>query len=141
MFGGVGMLQKLRYKLAQFMVGRYGMDQLSQFIGWLCFVFIVIGFFVARPVFSLLTLVLILVMYFRVFSKNISARYAENQKYLTYSARVRGSLNKTKGRLLDLRTHHIYKCPSCGQKIRVPRGKGKIEISCPKCRTKFIKNS
>ncbi|MBQ8970374.1 MAG: hypothetical protein IJ873_01995 [Lachnospiraceae bacterium] len=135
------MLQKLRYKLAQFMVGRYGMDQLSQMIAGVCFIFIVLGMFVARPVFSLLTLLLIILMYFRVFSRNISARYAENQKYLTFTARLRASLNRGRTRLLDLRTHHIYKCPSCGQKIRVPRGKGKIEISCPKCLTKFIKNS
>ena len=135
------MLQKIRYKLAQFMVGRYGMDQLSQFIGGVCFLCLILSMFVAKTVFSLLTLLLIILLYFRVFSRNITARSAENQKYLAYSARARIGLKKTRGRLMDLRTHHIYKCPSCGQKIRIPRGKGKIEISCPKCLTKFIKNS
>ncbi len=135
------MLQNLKYKLRQFMIGRYGMDNLSQFIGWVSFVFIVIGMFSKRAVFTYVTLVLIIILYYRTFSRNISKRYAENQKYLAYTSKARAFFSNKKRYLLELKTHHIYKCPSCAQKIRIPRGKGRIEITCPKCKTKFIKNS
>ena len=135
------MLNNLRYKISQFMAGRYGMDQFSQFLGWLAFVLIVIGMFSKKALFTYLTLAVIIYMYFRVLSKDHAKRFAENQKYLQLSAKARGYFTRTKYRISDLKTHHIYKCPTCKQKIRIPRGKGRIEISCPKCRTKFIKNS
>ncbi len=135
------MLQKIRYKIAQFMVGRYGMDQFSQFLGFLCFALLVIGMFVRGAVINLILLLLLGYLYFRVFSKNIAKRYAENQKYLEIQSRVKQLFSKSKYRLEDMKTHHIYRCPGCGQKVRVPRGKGKIEITCPKCREKFIRKS
>ncbi|MCR4657657.1 MAG: hypothetical protein K5770_15740 [Lachnospiraceae bacterium] len=123
------------------MIGRYGMDNLSQFLGWLSFILIVIEMFSRKAVLTYITLILIVILYYRTFSRNISKRYAENQKYLAFTTKARAYLSSRKRYLLELKTHHIYKCPSCRQKIRIPRGKGRIEISCPKCHTKFIKNS
>ena len=76
-----------------------------------------------------------------MFSRDYNRRYAENQKFLTWQNKVKYKVNNWKRGITDRKTHHIYKCPSCGQKIRVPRGKGKIIVTCPKCRTEFQKKS
>ncbi|MCR5735342.1 MAG: hypothetical protein K6G22_12125 [Lachnospiraceae bacterium] len=123
------------------MTGRYGMDQFNRFLGGAAFVLIIIGFFVKTLILDLLVLGVIVYMYFRVFSKNIQKRYEENRKFLEVSGKATAFITGKKRMLIDMKTHHIYKCPTCKQKIRIPRGKGKIEISCPKCQTKFIKNS
>ena len=78
---------------------------------------------------------------FRVFSRNISKRYAENQKYLAKTYKLRTYIQQQKNSLAQRKVYHIYKCPGCKQKIRIPKGKGKIEIRCPKCGTTFIKKS
>ena len=83
----------------------------------------------------------LIVCYYRMFSKNIAKRSAENGKYLFYRQKYLGIFTKKKNQLLDRKTHHIYKCPQCRQKIRIPKGKGMIEIRCPKCRTIFKKKS
>ena len=79
--------------------------------------------------------------YVRVFSKNINKRYEQNQKYLYYESKVKKLFSGVKYNLKKRKTHRIFMCPSCKQKIRVPRGKGKIEITCPKCHTTFIRKS
>jgi len=79
--------------------------------------------------------------YFRIFSRDIQKRYEENQKYLAMTSKFRLRFNKEKNLMKQRKTHHIYNCPGCGQKIRIPKGKGKIEIDCPKCHTKFVKRS
>ena len=79
--------------------------------------------------------------YIRIFSRNIQQRYAENQKFLQMTSKFRFRFNKEKDLMKQRKTHHIYSCPGCGQKIRIPKGKGKIEIECPKCHTKFVKRS
>lgn len=83
----------------------------------------------------------IIYCYFRIFSKNITKRYAENQKYLAKTYKLRSFFYKQKELMKQRKVYHIYKCPSCKQKIRIPRGKGKIEVRCPKCGTTFIKKS
>ena len=70
-----------------------------------------------------------------------SKRYAENQLYLKYTAGIRKKISAIRYGFSQRKHYHIYKCPSCGQKIRIPRGKGKIEIRCPKCNAHFIKKS
>ena len=85
--------------------------------------------------------VLLILVYVRMFSTNIQKRYAENMKYLEIKNRLLGKLKKTESQAQDLKTHHIYRCPGCGQKIRVPRGKGMIMITCPKCKKEFRKKS
>ena len=84
---------------------------------------------------------LILLVYIRLFSRNISKRYAENQKYLALENRLRRFFGQKRYLMQQRKEYHIYKCPGCKQKIRIPRGKGKISIRCPKCGEEFIKNS
>lgn len=128
-------------KMMQFMQGRYGADQMGQMISAVSMVFLIISLFSRNQAWFLLAVIGIVYNYFRMFSKNISKRYAENQKYLKMTAGIRRKLASWKSQLAQRKIYHIYRCPGCKQKIRVPRGHGKIEIRCPKCNTRFVKKS
>ena len=128
-------------KMMQFMQGRYGADQMGQMLSAVSMVFLIISLFSRNQAWFLLAVIGIVYNYFRMFSKNISKRYAENQKYLTMTAGIRRKLASWKSQLAQRKIYHIYRCPACKQKIRVPRGRGKIEIRCPKCNTRFVKKS
>lgn len=134
-------MNRFKDKMARFMYGRYGMDQLSRKLSLICLVLLIVTMFVRNNVIYMIALVGIVYTYFRVFSRNISRRSEENEKYLKFHYKVVGKLNKIKFRITDSKTHRIFRCPSCSQKIRVPRGKGKISIKCPKCRIEFIKKT
>lgn len=136
----------MRDKFFKFMEGRYGVDSFARFTMGVALVSIVVSIFfpgrsVIGAVLNTLGLAAIIYTYFRMLSRNIQKRYAENQKYLSMTASLRQRFNREKNIMRQRKTHHIYSCPSCGQKIRIPRGKGRIEIDCPKCHTKFIKKS
>ena len=134
-------MNRFKDKMARFMYGRYGMDQLSRNLSLICLVLLIVTMFVRNNVIYMIALVGIVYKYFRVFTRNISRRSEENEKYLKFHYKVVGKLNKIKFRITDSKTHRIFRCPSCSQKIRVPRGKGKISIKCPKCRIEFIKKT
>ena len=137
----------MRDKFNKFMQGRYGVDDLSRFTMGVALVLIILAMFAnifSRTVGSTLDILgvaAIVYAYIRIFSRNIQQRYAENQKYLQMTSKFRLRFNKEKNLMKQRKTHHIYSCPGCGQKIRIPKGKGKIEIECPKCHTKFVKRS
>ena len=122
------------------MQGRYGNDQLNRFLMVLVMISLLISLFGIRP-FYLVGIAILVWSYFRMFSRNIYKRQAENSVYLRYEYKVRQKFAGWKKAAKQRKTHHIYKCPSCKQKIRIPRGKGKIEIRCPKCGQTFIRRS
>lgn len=130
------------------MMGRYGVDQMN--IGVL--IFSMVCTFTASLtrwlLLSILGTALLAYGVFRMFSRNVSARSKENQKFLVFWNKVKGIWYKIKGwfsgkkrRFSDRKTHCYFSCPKCKRKLRVPKGKGKIEISCPICGTKFIKKT
>ena len=127
------------------MAGRYGNDKLNQFMMAVFLGCAVLNLFVrnayASTVLNSWECLLILLVYIRMFSRNISKRYAENQKYLALENRLRRFFGQKRYLMQQRKEYHIYKCPDCKQKIRIPRGKGKISIRCPKCGEEFIKNS
>ena len=123
------------------MIGRYGVDELNRFLMGVTMVLIVLDLFIRSHFLYLLGALCLILCYYRMLSKNISRRFTENQKYLNLEFRVRESWKNLKFKIGEGRKYHIYKCPGCGQKIRIPRGKGKISIHCPKCNTDFIKHS
>ena len=136
----------MKEKFIKFMEGRYGVDGFARFTMGVALVCIVASVFFRNgsttgAILNTVGLAAIIYTYFRMLSRNIQKRYAENQKYLSMTAKIRQWFRKEKNMMEQRKTHHINTCPSCGQKIRIPRGKGKIEIDCPKCHTKFIKKS
>ena len=130
----------MKEKFYRFMQGRYGSDQLNRFLMILVMICFVLSLFRVR-FFYLIGIVLLIYAYFRMFSKNRYKRSAENSAYLRMEYKFRQKAAALKRDMKQRKTHHIYKCPSCRQKIRIPRGKGKIEIRCPKCGQTFIKKS
>lgn len=131
----------MREKFYRFMSGRNGMDDISRMQTWLALILLVPGIITRMNLFTLLALIVIIHMYFRIFSKNTAKRYEENQKYLNFRYNRTVAWNQFKKRLAERKTHRFYKCPSCKQKVRVPKGHGKIEITCPKCRETFTRKS
>lgn len=131
----------MRERFQRFMNGRYGGDELSKTIMGLCLACLILNLILGRSGLYWLALVLLGISYFRMFSRDYARRYAENQKFLQMKEQVLSKLGLTRRQIEQRKTHHIYRCPSCKQKIRIPRGKGKICITCPKCRTEFTKKS
>lgn len=135
----------MKEKIGRFMAGRYGNDKLNQFMMAVFLGCAVLNLFVrnayASTVLNSWECLLILLVYIRMSSRNISKRYAENQKYLALENRLRRFFGQKRYLMQQRKEYHIYKCPGCKQKIRIPRGKGKISIRCPKCGEEFIKNS
>jgi len=131
----------MRNKFMRFMQGRYGADSFSKFLMVIAVICIALQLITKNSVFYILSLSLLIYIYYRMFSKNIPRRYAENQKYAKYFNKVRTIFYRKKNYYAQMKDFHIYKCPNCKQKIRVPKGKGKIAIRCPKCSTEFTKNS
>lgn len=131
----------MKEKFYRFMQGRYGADELSRFLTGLGMVLIVLSIFIKSSIFHLLFWVCLIYSYFRMFSKNYSARYAENQKFLSLKNQLRYKAENHKKLRDQKKIYHIYSCPYCKQKIRIPKGKGTIIITCPKCKEEFGKRS
>lgn len=131
----------MKERMQRFLAGRYGNDQLNQFIFIVAIISMVLEIITRQSLFYTLTLVLLILAYVRVFSRNINKRYEENMKFLQKKDAILNKFRKQKYYAAQRRNFHIYTCPQCKQKIRIPKGKGKISITCPKCRTSFIKKS
>lgn len=137
-----------RQKLQNFMMGRYGMDQLNFTLIILALILSILSSFTDWYLLSLLGTVFIFLALFRMYSRNISARYQENVKFLPYWQKlttvfygIKRRFQQLKQQWRDRNTHRYFSCPNCHQTLRVPKGKGKIKISCPKCRTELIKKT
>lgn len=130
----------MREKMMRFMQGRYGNDRLGQVMLMLALICMVLSLF-RIPFISTVGLVVLILTYYRMFSRQIGKRAAENQKYLTLEWKLRVRLQKRKQAMAQSRTHRIFRCPKCRQKIRVPRHRGRIAISCRKCGTEFIRKT
>lgn len=131
----------MREKLRRFMVGRYGTDALNQFLSIVSLAFLVLALFTRIGILYWIGLGLLIYQYFRMFSRNISARTAENYKFYTLKNNFNSWRRQQKSQWDNRRLYHYYRCPQCHQKLRVPRGRGRIQITCPKCGTQFIKKS
>lgn len=135
------MFNELRYRFSKFMQGRYGVDSLSRFLSVVLLVIIILGMFIRIPLSGTITLVILVILYWRMFSRNIPKRYEENQKFLQIRDKLLGRFSDFGSNMSQMKDYHIYKCPRCNQKIRIPRGKGHIMVRCPRCGYEFHKKS
>jgi len=125
--------------LKKIMYGRYGADHLSRALLVLSFILIIMAGLLPRNLSSLEAIGYIptLVCIFRIFSKNIYKRQQENYKYLKLEHSATRWIKQKLNRAKDSKTHKYFTCPDCKQKLRVPRGQGKISVTCPKCKKSF----
>lgn len=126
--------------LRRLMYGRYGNDNLNQFLLGVCLVLLIPWFFTRWVVLSWIILILIVIAYWRMFSRKTYQRAAENQKFLSWFVPLRRKMAGQKMQMAD-KAHRYFKCPSCHKTLRVPRGRGRIEITCPHCKHKFVKKT
>lgn len=130
----------MKEKIYRFMQGRYGVDALNRFLMLLSLILMLFAM-LGVPFVYVLGILTMGYAYFRMLSRNIYKRSAENSVYVKYEYKVKQKLLIFKRDMQQRKTHHIYRCSSCKQKIRIPRGRGKVEIRCPKCNHTFIKRS
>lgn len=127
------MFHKIGDWFRNFMMGRYGQDRLGTvlFTAGLVTMFLgmIFGRFLWSAVFNLLSFLLLLLCIFRMFSKNIEARRREERAWTSFLSHVKD------------KEHRYYRCPQCRQTVRVPRGRGKINIRCPRCSRQFVKKT
>jgi len=123
------------------MYGRYGLDQLSVALLILSVIMSLVGRIGQWVLVQILSWIPIIFCYFRVFSKNLYARGKENAVFLRYWTKIKASCRSFVYRMKSAKTYRFFKCPTCSQRLRVPKGKGKISITCPKCGNSFIGKS
>lgn len=136
----------IQKKVEKFMNGRNGTDQLSNFL-LLCAFSLLIATVVISSVSSRnatiiaglqgIALALLMLSYARVLSRNLQKRRRENMKYLQITAKARGRFYAGWRRLKMRRNYKLFVCPGCKTVLRVPKGKGRINLTCPKCHARF----
>ena len=131
----------MREKFARFMAGRYGNDQLNRFLSIAGLVFAIIALPLHRnavsSVFWLIAIALIALVYARMLSRNVIKRSDENTKYLRKKNSVVRAFNLRKERWKQRKSYKFFTCPACHTTLRVPKGKGKVNIVCRKCGNSF----
>ncbi|WP_077532953.1 zinc ribbon domain-containing protein [Massiliimalia massiliensis] len=127
--------------LRNFMVGRYGADQLTLALLIFSFLLSFVLMWVPVPFLSMISYLPLGYGIFRMFSRNILKRGEENARFLAVWSRVAGWFRRTKQHWADRKVYRFTRCPNCRQKIRLPKGRGKLRVTCPKCRRQFEKKT
>lgn len=127
----------MREKFARFMYGRNGADHLSRLISYLVLIFILLDVFISGSLFYGIAFVLLIYNFFRIFSRNLNKRRAENARYLQLRNKFLYAFRNWKERQKQKKDYAFFRCPSCKAMLRVPRGKGKIRVTCRKCGNAF----
>ena len=125
-----------RYKLMQFLRGRYGIDQLFWGLFAISCLLAFINLFIHSAVLQFFVYFIELIALFRALSRNHYARCNENRKFLEFLNKFKGKSETVKQRNYD-KTHIYRKCPACKATLRLPRKKGKHTVNCPKCHHTF----
>ena len=127
--------------LRKFMMGRYGVDQLSLALMGIYIFVSILSRFLNSPILNILYVAIMGIVIYRTFSKNVAKRYQENVKFLNKWNPIKRKISSRIQQMKDLKHYKYYKCSNCNQTLRVPRGKGRISITCPKCKTVMVKKT
>ena len=128
-------------KLSQWLYGRYGSDALSRVIHVAVLVCLVLSFIPPISFLSTVGAALLVVDIFRSLSRNIPARRKELQKYLAVKNKCTNTLGLWKRMWAERKTHCYFHCPKCRAMLRVPKHRGEIVVTCPRCSHKTEKNT
>lgn len=123
--------------VADWLRGRNGADELATFMLVLALIFVIINIFVRSLILTILAVLLMGYSWWRMSSKNVEARENENGVFCEFVGPLRPWLRSPARAIAETRNYKHLKCPECGQRVRVPRGKGKIRVRCPQCHEKF----
>ena len=136
---------RFRNWLARSMTGRYGTDQLNRALNFATLVLLVLSLFIGRSGFGsliwLLALAGLIWGTFRTFSRNILKRQRENDAYLGLTRKTRERFRGARDRFRQRKDYRFFRCPSCRTWLRVPRGKGKLNITCRQCGERFTRST
>ncbi len=130
----------IRNALQRFMYGRYGSDQLNVFLIAAYLILLLLSALPGLGFLEFIAFILVAWSLFRLLSRNYAARRAENAKFLKLAGPVIRWYRLRRTILRD-KDHRYFKCPSCGQQLRVPKGKGKITVTCRGCGSSFQEKS
>ena len=134
-------LNKIRAAFSRFMSGRYGTDQLNMTMLWTALIMSIIGSIAKVGLITIMADALLLLMFFRMLSKDRYKRQHENQMYLQKTYKLTQSLTEWVNRMKNSKKYHYFTCPKCKKRLRVPRGVGSITITCKGCGNKFDKKA
>lgn len=134
-------MNNLKYKLMNFMQGRYGNDQLNIGLLVLYFVLGIVRMFirnrVAAYIFYVVMTAVLLFVFYRILSRNIAKRQQENAVFMRFWGKIRPKLILFKDRIRDVKTKRYRTCPNCKNVLRLPVRKGKHFVKCPRCGEEF----
>ena len=134
----MGFFMRMQMALARFMVGRNGMDHLAYHAMWGSVIFSLLSIFL--PV-GLISTILLIYALFRILSRNVGKRQAENTAYIRFQEKLGRQVRQFFARLKGRKTHKYFRCPSCRNRLRMKRGSGEKMITCPVCSHQFTKKA
>ncbi|NLY09600.1 MAG: hypothetical protein GXZ11_06895 [Tissierellia bacterium] len=127
--------------LNRLFMNRYGMDKLGRFINIIIIVLLSINLFIKSRLLNGIILFFIIFMLIRIFSKDVVSRERENTYYCTQLWKLRRWKNTMLSDIKIRKNYKLFLCPICSKKMKVPKGKGKIKVTCPHCGHSFEKRS
>lgn len=134
-------MNQFKSAFIRFMQGRYGPDQLNNGLLYFALLLTLINSFWLRNAFvTIFCYLLLVIMVWRMFSRKTFQRQKENRQYMDFTRPVRSRCQIIIKNIKD-KEHRYYACPHCYQLVRVPKGRGKIEITCPRCHSEFERKS
>ena len=133
-------LDRMQWKIRNFMIGRYGYDELSKVLVWMALASLILSMLIFPKLFTFIYYICLIYALFRITSRNIYKRQRELVKYYDFIKKPKQFFSLLKRRWNDRHTHKYFKC-SCGAYLRVPKGKGKINITCNVCKKVLVRKS
>ena len=135
------MWQRFKDALARLMYGRYGSDQLSRFLLIVGIALYIVSWITGLGLISYVALALYIWTIFRMFSRNLEKRRAENQKYLHFFGGFQASAKQARNRAKNRKEYRYFRCSKCKSWLKLPRGVGEVTVTCGKCKNQFRKKA